>query len=68
MPVAPLATVPAGTVVKISIRLPGSGGFDGFQWVAPAPTSADQARMQIEQALLARFVRAFLPEEHNGRS
>lgn len=67
MPVAPLAMVPAGTVVKISIKLPGNGGFDGFQWIAPAPTPADKARAQIEQALLGRFVRAFLTEEHDGR-
>lgn len=65
MPVPALRIVPKGTVVKLSLKLPGSrGGFDGFQWTASNDLATDQAAAQIEQQLVRRFVDQFLaPEE-----
>lgn len=65
MALSTLTTVPAGTVVKISVKLPQQlgGGFDGFQWTTETPMSVAAARDSITRKLLDRFFDHFLPAE-----
>jgi hypothetical protein len=63
MAVPPLTSVPKGTIVQISVRLPLSAGAasDGFQWVAWQSMTVAEARRHIEAELLSRFLQQFLP-------
>jgi hypothetical protein len=65
MSVGALAAVPAGTKVRLSIRLPNqpAGAGDSFVWTAPRRLSAEEARREIERDLVKTFVETFLPVE-----
>lgn len=65
MTISTLTTVPAGTVVKISVKLPQQfgGGFDGFQWTTDQPMTIERARDSITRKLLNHFLDQFLPAE-----
>ncbi|MBX9944927.1 MAG: hypothetical protein K2Y40_12665 [Reyranella sp.] len=60
-----LRTVPRGTVVAITIRVPGHNGGapDGFAWTAPANLSPSAVRARIDGELLPKFFDQFLPAE-----
>jgi hypothetical protein len=58
-----LASVPAGTIVRLSIRLPGQSAHQGdsFIWTAPRRMSVEEARRELAADLLKSFMETFLP-------
>jgi|GEM_PF-862930 len=66
MALAPLlGTVPAGTIVQISIKVPhrNDGVRDGFAYAVATPMSAAALRAAIDSELVPKFFDQFLPAE-----
>lgn len=62
MPITIREFVPAGTVIEISIRVPGqnAGKPDGLRWTCPAPLLVEDAAAEIKRDLLRGFFNEFL--------
>jgi hypothetical protein len=65
MPITIKEIVPAGTVIDISIRVPGqnAGKPDGLRWTNRSPQSLKAAREEIKRDLLREFFNEFLPAD-----
>ena len=63
MPIEQLTSVPKGTVIQVSVRLPSSHGgrSDGFRWEAKRALTVEEARDDVARQLLRRFLDHFMP-------
>lgn len=64
MPIAPLTRVPKGTVIKLSITLPGKQ-FDGLALTFETQLTPAQAARDLQRRLVPRFIDQFLPHEED---
>ena len=69
MPIEQLTTVPKGTVMQVSVRLPltHGGKSDGFRWEAVRTMTVEEARDDVARQLLRRFLDHFMPAVDDAR-
>jgi hypothetical protein len=62
MAIAALAKVPKGTVIKLSITLPGDR-FDGLALTIGEELTPERAAVHLKKKLVQSFIDRFLPHE-----